>query len=207
MSPVNIDERMRDRYALLRCLYDMCDGHMYRFVCIRDAARGLAFEERYAVDLATYLWKAGLLEEMTTDECCSISAVGINEVERAVSTPNNPTRFFQPRHFVINYGTVQVQNVQGSGNIASQTSNVASLDLHALQSVLTEILTRIGDLATTKKDQMRVEADARSAFEQTKSPEPDTNIIRTLVNKMVATLKAIGTPLAVELAKKLLGLS
>jgi hypothetical protein len=122
LDMVDVDSRLRDRFALLKVIYDEAEGHLGRYVSAIDAGKQLEFSDQYAKDLVAHLCESGLVESMTVIYSVCLSARGINEIERALSRPTERTDFFEPRHFVINYGTMQTQFVQGTQSNAVQTA-------------------------------------------------------------------------------------
>jgi hypothetical protein len=121
MSGKILDEKLKDRYHLLRRVYDETEGNPRQVVNFFQLAKKEGFEESYAISIYDYLRSEGLFGIEGIDGRVSLSHRGIVEVEQSIMNPQKPTEHFPPtiiQNFHAPVGAVQTGGQNNTQNVS-----------------------------------------------------------------------------------------
>lgn len=124
MTP--LEQKQRNRFALLRRLYEITDGVPGRHsIDIRSVGRDIGLDEETALNTFQYLNDEGLTQWMALGGFGTIAHWGVKEVEDAVA--HKPTPHF-PANIVVVTGSPGANIVAGAGNTVNQRSGQVGAD-------------------------------------------------------------------------------
>jgi len=196
---MDIRQRQADRLRFLKEVYDVTGGNPDDETTIEEVAGRLGFDENYADQIEAYLVREGLIQRPYAGHI-ALSHDGLNEVEAALETPDEPTEHFPPISVFQNYGTMIGSPVQ-QATVQSQQSVQQTItpppELGQLLAELRDALDRL-DLPDAQRDELR--ADVETAQAQVGSPRPKRSIlaeclgsIRRVLEGAVANVAANAT--------------
>ncbi|MBU0692191.1 hypothetical protein KKH18_10330 [bacterium] len=200
----DLKQKKIDRFRFLKEVYDQCADESPHFFNHRAVGEKLGFDWDYTKTIMDYL-VGEMLVEWKSNMHSMLTHWGLKEIEEAIDSPDEETDHFLPYSVVINYGTIQSQHVEGSGNVASQTSSRESSDMGELVEFLNELKADLSRIVDNTDEQKQIIADIKTILIQASAPNPDKSIIGSLVKKIVNGLNSVGGALALEWVKKLAG--
>jgi ElaB/YqjD/DUF883 family membrane-anchored ribosome-binding protein len=117
-------ERKRQRFQLLKALYEKSGGNTSIDYDLVEIGKGLGLDKQ-TVDLAIEFFRHEGLVDCLVGGHASISHQGVKEVERALGTPEEPTQHFPA---VVNMlGDFQGAIVNVASNLTSVSQSVGAL--------------------------------------------------------------------------------
>ena len=122
---MTMESKQRNRYLLLRKLYDQSGGSERVNINFFDLAKKEGLSEDDALDVYDYLWREELIGDGRVGGGVAISHKGIVEIEQSISNPQRPTEHFPPtivQHFNAPiFGGIQTG---GQHNIQNNTISI-----------------------------------------------------------------------------------
>jgi len=167
-NEMTLESKQRNRYHLLRKLYEQSGGSERVNINFFDLAKKEGLSEEDARDIHDYLWREKLIGDRRAGGGVAISHRGIIEIEQSISNPQRPTEHFPLtifQHFNAPiYGGIQTggqHNVQHNtisidpsfddavAKLTALLQEAALPDLHKEEAIIS--LQRVHQLAQKEK--------------------------------------------------------
>lgn len=175
-----LTKKKSDRFRFLNSLYERTDGdyHVIEDMWEVGAEVGLTRDDTNRA--MEYLNGEGLAMYRTMGGGVAITHAGLQEVERALSKPEEPTHYFPA---VVNVLHVQSmfgsQIQQGShGSIQTQSMSISQNELAAIEALVTSLQSEVGALGLGAEARAEADAEMQTLKAQLQSNKPKTGIIR-----------------------------
>lgn len=193
-----LQEREKQRYLMLRKVYDATEGSVRTLVSFEELAQeaGLSTEDAQLAE--EYLIGEGLIEGATLLHV-TLTHRGMMEVESSMRHPSKPTEHFGPTTILNFHAPVGVvQN--GSGNTANVSQSVSTN--HGVIELVRQLHQHLPDVSPEKKEEATELVKALE--EEAASEKPAKGKVRVFVEGLKSLLGSPALPLLLELGKKLL---
>jgi hypothetical protein len=96
----NLDQRRKQRFQFLRCLYEMSRGSERVLLYVEEVGDAVGLGETEALAAAQYLGEKRLIR-VVMGNIISVSQTGIDELETALDQPEQATTHFPPAQSVV----------------------------------------------------------------------------------------------------------
>lgn len=199
----SIEKKKRQRFELLKRLYDITDGDTFQIVDMRTIGKELGLDDDATGSLVQYLIDEGLVKWAASGGLIEITHDGVLEIEEALDNPEKATEHF-PAINLIQADTIIDSSIQLGGIRNVQITDYSREDLQALSGIIDSILKDIGSFNLRPDDEQQVRADLQTALAQAKSPKPRRDFVRASLKTVFDILIGVGTALATQHADKLL---
>ena len=186
MSSQRMQELNRKRFALLHALYETSEGHRYQIVNLFELAEKLGIPKDEAHPIADWLSGEHLLEIKTHDGGIAITHEGIRQVEKALSSPDEPTDYFPPIN-IIYVGSMHHSQIQQGTLESLQYQSSADVSTDRLLEFIEEAKVRIDELSLVNNQRDEFIADLSTIEAQARSPKPK----QTIIHEALASVKSI----------------
>jgi hypothetical protein len=205
ISKVEIEQKQKVRYAVLRKLYELShSGDEREVITPEHISRGISLNMNEVQDALTYLKGEGLVQSRSIELGVSITHLGVREVERGADNSKTPPQHLPApiiQHFYGWVGAVQTGNQNTSQLIQSA---------NALNGELLKLLDGIRKASENQPPPTRAEIEEHlgNLREEIAKPESDrktsklrayggelwrvTKNIADLASKVVPLLKLLG---------------
>ncbi len=200
----SIEEKNRKRLEFLKLLYEKSQGIRLP-VHTEDLASELNFTEVETHTLAKYLHDKGLIK--LSNLTSQITPDGVNEIEAALSKPDESTEYFPPVNIINNYGSMHNSQIMQGSNRSNQTFDLNEETLKNLEKFIELFEKRFSELEfKSENDEKETIAEIQTIKAQVKSPKPKEMVIKESRKTLRNILEGMtGSILATELLKLLLG--
>ena len=196
MTEERIAQLNRERFSLLRALYDSSEGDPLALVPLDPLAQQIGVDRRQAMLAAEYLKGEGLLEFKTFGPTIAITHQGVVEVERALAAPDEPTDYFPPVNMIYVGQMVNSQIQQGTVS-SSQEGEFSSGDIAGLASLMARLQDSLAELRLPDAASRELRSEIQTVGAQTASPRPKAAIIREALRSIRVILEgAAGSAIA-----------
>lgn len=186
MSSQRMQELNRKRFALLHALYDTTEGHRHKIVNLFELAEELEIPRDEAYPIADWLNGEHLLDFQTVGGGIGITHEGIRQVEKALSSPDEPTDYFPPIN-VIYVGSMHHSQIQQGTLESLQYQLSADVSIDRLLEFIEEARVRIDDLSLGDNQKDEFIADISTIEAQARSPKPK----QTIIHEALASVRSI----------------
>ena len=202
MSENPIAQLNRDRFSLLKALYDISRGDTYAMVPLDSLASQVGLDQRQALLAAQYLKGEYLLEFKTFGPTLAITHAGVVEVERAMAAPDEPTTYFPPVNMIY-VGHMVNSQIQQSTVSSSQSADFSAADIAALTELIARLENSLSQLRLPEDSSGELRSEIQTGVAQAASPRPKTRIIREAMRSIRAILEgAAGSAIAAALLQE-----
>lgn len=189
-------QKDKNRYRILRKIYDVTDGNENGIVQFLELARQEGLTEDQANDAYDWLLGENLVETHGPRRNARITHLGKLEVEQSIKNPNVSTEHFRPQviqYFMQISGGVHSSNVAGGGStIANSSANITE---GASGSELVQILQQVRQRIQALPPDERREADELvDALEAEATSDNSSKIkLKAFASLLLPTLERVAT--------------
>lgn len=207
MSAEKIEELKKQRSQFIHKLYEFVDGSESRIVRLETIGNELGFNRDKSFQIGEYLKGENLLKFVTMGGGVQLTHFGVQEVEEAISNPDQPTEHFLPVN-VINIGTMNNSQIQQGTINSIQTQIIEQAKIPEIQEILQKISNSLEQLELQGSDKEDLKIDIETVNAQLKSSKPKRSIILECFGSMTNILaNAASSALATELSEALSNIS
>jgi hypothetical protein len=121
---MTLESKQRNRYLLLRKLYDLSGGSERVNINFFDMAKEEGLSRDDAQDIYTYFWREELIGNRRAGGGVSISHKGIVEIEQSISNPQQQTEHF-PTTIVQHFNAPIFGGIQTGGQHNVQNNSIS----------------------------------------------------------------------------------
>jgi hypothetical protein len=187
--PMSIEEqRQADRFRFLKRLYDISGADKFKQSTYQQVGADIGVSEDEASSIAHYLADKNLIRFVHTRGGIAITANGVDEVERALTNPRQPTTFFPPVINIINVATMTHSQIQQGTVGSSQSMTISGPERDAITRVLNEVREIIASVPLSPEQQADVEGNAATVEAQLRTSKPSRGMIREALDTIAAML-------------------
>ena len=215
MSEFNmVEQNQRDRLMLLQAAYEASNTSQGIF-----EEEGLRQKFEWSVqqmdNARDYLQSKDLLDKAGMDGFLKITARGIDEIEKAMGSPEQGTEHFPPNvtlHVqtmnVGNVGNVEgsQQNIVGSTNVTAVQNMQQGMTIEDFANLAREIRSFQQDLGLSPEDEEILEAELKTIEAQASSPKPKLKLLKEVAGTVRGILVKAAPGIVTAGVKVLLGL-
>ena len=182
-----IQERKKNRFAVMQTLYELTDGDQSIFIKVGELTQRLGYKEEDFEEIKTiinYLERESLVKVLSKMRngfplSVSISHKGVVETEAALSEPDRPTEHFLPTINVINVDTMNQSSIQQGSTNSTQITTFTLKDKETFVQLLTELKSEISKVNISNiEDQKDLDLELVTLENQSKSTRPKSSIIK-----------------------------
>jgi len=203
-------ETQRKRIELLNRLHELSNGDTDKYINGGELAIDIGFkngDEDEFRSIAKYLEDEGLINYIKViggfPGNLRISHLGIKEIEKALSNPDQPTDHFMAIN-VLNVQQMINSNVQQGTTSSVQIIEITSSTVDKFNQFINELEQSIDELQLDAGDKNELAADVNTVKAQLKSPKPKPKILSESLISIKRILEAAtGGTIAVMLADKI----
>lgn len=182
-----VRRRVRLRWEMLHVLYRHWTRlEPYQAQSIPAAAVGSEIGVTDKTELQStfmYLKGAGLVDFTASGPKLAITTAGIDEVEQALSEPDQRTEHFQPVNVINVWGGMHSSQIQQASPRGTQVIEQASaVDWTELRRILTDLRQEAAHLPEAERSV--VEADIDTVLAQAGSTEPRLSMVRECLGSL-----------------------
>lgn len=183
----SIQERQAKRFLILKTIYDLAGGQMMTPFVVDSIGEQLGLERREAFAEMVFLREKGLirLRNMYGD----ITRQGIEEVERKLAAPEQPTAHFPAGNLIYVQNMIGSQ-IQQASHGSSQTQTV-TLDLGAVRELVDKYADALPDLPLSDDSKAEASAEIATIRAQIESIRPKDVVIRECLKTLRNLLEGI----------------
>lgn len=200
-----LEEKKAMRLKFMNALYEESDADENVTVEAPKLAEamGLKPPEPYGIEehedhheyrkVVSYLEGEGLIRRFAAEPFSPVSIThrGVVEVERALSSPTQPTRYFAPAATVINYiGSMVNSQAQQSGPASAQSLNVVSeKDRQETAAFVGSLKDQLDRLDLDEDGRRELEAEIKTIEAQLSGPNPKVPITKAALQSVQRVLE------------------
>lgn len=196
---MNIEERSRQRFQLLKTIYDLTDGDPHSYVDMWEIGGKQGLSRADTQNIVTWLFDEGLLGDGAIGGGINISHKGVQEIETALSHPKQGTRYFPPVINIINIENMTNSQIQQGTTASTQSFTQAPGSMDSIRDELEKLKSAVANLNLDNETKGEVEAQIATVEAQLKSKRPirvvieeSTKSLRNLLEGTTASLIASG---------------
>lgn len=198
-----LEERKATRYRFLKTLYEMVGGTQAVPVDFREVGRKAGLDPETAINVFRYLSKEGLIKGHTLQEII-LTHRGVKEYEAALSSPEEPTKYFPPLNVVNNImnvsGSITGSQIQQSTKNSTQViNNIDSTESEDIKEFIQLVKEKLPELELDQQSKKDVEAEIYTIEVQLKSSKPKKTIINTCLQALRDILVGVASSAASRL--------
>ncbi|MCZ6690926.1 MAG: hypothetical protein O7H41_15155 [Planctomycetota bacterium] len=199
---MDVQERKATRFRFLRELYDRSDGNEMSPQNMSEIARSIGIGHRQAIDVTTYLRNEGLLEFPSLSETIVITHEGFKEIEKALSSPDEPSTYFPPVNLIV-IGEMSGGAIQQGTTDSLQVVILQPEEVATITRLLDETRQALEEVGVSDSSSSDLRADLNTLESQLRSSRPKRSIVRECLISARAVLEAAtGTALASGLTQQ-----
>jgi hypothetical protein len=193
-----ITQEKERRFAFVRAVYEQSGGNEFAVFDREVIGDQLGFDPQTVERVVQYLIREGLLFGYLSGEV-NITHDGINEVEGALSHPDQPTTHFPPIN-IISIGTVtNSQLMQGSPSSTQTQSIILSQpQLEEVSTFLQNFRHALPGLNLNDENKREAEAELQTAEAQLSSSRPKLPVLKSALNTLRQLLTHTGAIILAE---------
>jgi hypothetical protein len=176
---MELSEKQALRFRFLHALYEATKGRTTAHVNEREVSQSLAPDGDQIRDAVEYLQNEGLLKRVAFGGTIAITHAGVQEVERALSEPEDPTEHFPAGVVnITNIGTMMGSQLQQGTQGSTQKQYTAAINVGELQAFIESFRRLLPELQLDHIQRREAEADLATLDAQASSGKPKTGIVR-----------------------------
>jgi hypothetical protein len=203
----SVDEKRANRFRFLHALYEKTDGSREKYLPAEEVGKELGFDRDQSLSIVEYLVGEHLVTYVTMGPTVSLTHLGVREVERALSNPDQPTHFFPPVVNIMHVHTMVNSQVQQGSHGSTQNVSITQSQVADLRSFVNELKQRLPELHLSAHARSVAEADIGTIEAQLASPTPKRGILKESLASVRTIMEgAAGSLVASDLIPKLLPL-
>lgn len=200
---MDIQERKTARFRFLNELFEQSEGDEHKLQKLPEIARAIGMDKEEAWAVARYLQREGLLDFPSISDTIGITHEGINQIEAALSSPDDQTTYFPPVN-VINIGNMSGGAIQQGTVDSVQVVIMQPEEVGAVTRLLAEIRRAIEGAGLADADSSDLRADLDTIEAQLRSSQPKRSIVRECLVSARAVLEAAaGTVIGAGITQQL----
>lgn len=188
---VNLEEIKKKRFQFVHQLYEISGGNRYKRVLMWNIGEKLGFSHEETENIGHYLNEEGLIEYVLTGPQIAITHDGVVEVEKALSSPEEPTEHFVPIVNIINVQHMEGSQIQQGTVNSTQTGNFTVEFQENLSGFITLLREKLPELKVQEEDKSELEADIATVELQLSSSRPKSNIIKECLSSIKRVLEGV----------------
>lgn len=175
-----LEHKKRKRFQLLKALYDATDGgHPMKHAKMNALGAPLGFDAAETEQIALFLEGEGLLKFATMGENVELTHYGVQEVERALSAPEQPTEYFPPVINIVNVGAMHGSQLVQAGAGSTVAASVGAIDGPSVARLVAELRAAVDPAQwAEKEDAEEAEASLATIEAQARRKSPSREILR-----------------------------
>lgn len=167
-----------------------------------DLGDELGLSEQDTGKIVEYLVSEGLLVYVALGGTIAVTHQGIKEVERAMATPSQATKYFPPFTVINNTlnvsGNVSNSQVMQASHDSSQSITASPIDVDAVQKVLDQVKQLLPELPEERKKD--VSGYIQSAEGQLKVSSPDRMVLKSFLSSIGRLIGGVVASVAAQKA-------
>jgi len=226
-----IEERKKKRLQLLHAIYELTGADRNKLVPIFILGRSLGFNNETIEEIRQYLQEEGLIGEKFSPHfgrfeqkgkvvsfrfvytpaeerdrlIYSITHEGVIEVEKALSEPETPTKYFPPlKNIKINIEKIEDSQILIDSPYATQIKTSEKEFFKKLKELSEFIKQEIEQLKLKDKDKQELEAEIQTIDAQLSSSKPKIRILKECIPTIRRIIEgAAGSIIASQILDKL----
>lgn len=184
---MDIELERQDRFRFLHRLWDVSGADEHKQANMFTIGQDLGFDEAKTRRVIQYLRGEGLARNRELGGGVGISHDGIQEVEEALSQPEQPTHFFPPAVSIISIGMMSNSTIQQASPGAVQDVDFEVAEVHEIRAVVQEVKLKLDELELEIDERRQAEAEVATIEAQLGSPKPR----RTSISESLTSLRGI----------------
>jgi hypothetical protein len=188
-----LTKKKTDRFRYLNLLYERTGGQRLKFLDMWDLGGELAIGRDDTHALVDYLVGENLAEHRGIGGIIGITHYGIVEVERALTEPEAPTKYFPPVINVLNIHSVVGSQIQQGTHDSTQAQTVTTNDTEAIRALVNGFRERLSDLPFDQADRSEAEAELQTLEAQLRSSKPKSAIVRESLKTLRNLLEGVAS--------------
>lgn len=200
-----VAESQRKRFVYLQALYLKTKGNELSDVGEEELGSELGFTA-VETDLVTrYLTQEGLATCVSGGRIY-ISHLGVVEIEKALTNPQERTQYFPPVVNVISVQQMYGSQIQQSTHGSTQTGTYNCGSLQGTIDAIRQARDEISEISLSEDDRAEADAEIQTLEAQTKSPRPKLAIITAAWGTLLRIVESAGPTILAEVIRKQLAL-
>jgi len=197
---MEINELKAARFKFLNHLYKLTGGDEMKWYQQSEIGQDLGFDEQLTDLIGQYLKNEGLIEYHAFGPMIGITHYGVNEIEDALSNPDQSSQYFPPVVNIINISHMKGSQIQQGTTQSTQTQSTDINNNNDIHDFIEMLKTKIPELNLNEDDKLEVEADMASVQSQLMSSRPKKNILNECIRSIQRALEgAAGSVVAQQL--------
>jgi hypothetical protein len=188
---MSVQKRQADRFRFLNRLYDITGGDKLKWPSYQQIGEDIGVSQDEAFTLADYLAGKNLIRWMIQGGGIAITENGVDEVERALTHPTQPTTYFPPVNVLnVNIGTMTNSQIQ-QGTVGSSQTILTGSERAEIEGVLAQVQRIIATLPPSSQERIDVEANVGAVRLQLGTSKPSRSVIREAFVAIRETLQFV----------------
>lgn len=183
-----VERKRAQRLAFMRCLYERTDGEMLKEIRLDVLSDELGWDLHTTKTVFDYLVNEGLAQSLGFGGDASITHQGVQEVERALTEPNEPTEHFPAAVTVHFHGDVVGSQVQAGTVRSAQHQLMAEVDRVDAYRLVNELRNILADSRVDPAVRAEGQASLVAVEAQLSLEKPNAGVLR----EGLRSLRAIG---------------
>lgn len=197
---MEINELKAARFKFLNHLYKLTGGDEMKSYQQSEIGQDLGFDEQLTDLIGQYLKNEGLIEYHAFGPMIGITHYGVNEIEDAISNPDQSSQYFPPVVNIINISHMEGSQIQQGTTQSTQTQSIDINNKNDIHDFIEMLKTKIPELNLNEDDKLEIEADMASVQSQLMSSRPKKNILNECIRSIQRALEgAAGSVVAQQL--------
>lgn len=188
-----LTKKKTDRFRYLNLLYERSGGQRLKFLDMWNLGAELGIDRDDTHALVDYLVGEHLAEHRGIGGIIGITHHGIVEVERALSEPEAPTKYFPPVINVLNIHSVVASQIQQGTHGSSQVQTVSTNETEAIRVLLTALKERLPELPLSPEDKAEAESEIQTLDAQLRSSKPKSVIVKESLRTLRSLLEGVAS--------------
>ncbi|MEA2006251.1 MAG: hypothetical protein U9O50_08370 [Acidobacteriota bacterium] len=202
-SQMDIEEKKEKRFRFLYLLYQRWGKNPHEYPNMYSLGKQLGFSKSFTHSICSYLNGKEMIEIMSRDGIVKILQPGIEEVENALSKPDEPTEHFPPVKNIIIIKEVTDSQIQIDSPHSIQIKADKELT-DKLEELNKFIKDNIEQLMLNEDDKQELQTEIQTIDIQLSSPKPKRNILKECVSSIRRIMEgATGQIIASQIIDKL----
>lgn len=198
----DINQRQAARLLVLKTIYEASGGSLSTSVSGQDLLDKLGMPDQELGDACTFLADKRLIDETRTlwghytPFLVNITRRGIEEIERSIQAPKEPTQYFPAASSIVYIeGNVVGSPIQ-SGSPGARQEVATNISIPDIRDFISELKKATPELDIPDEQKSELEAEISTLEAQVNSPKPKKQIIRESLHSVRAILEGAGGALA-----------
>lgn len=183
---MNIEERAQQRFQFLKTVYELTEGCPYSYVDMWKIGENQGLSPADTQNIVTWLFDEGLLGDGSLGGGIRISHKGVQEIEAALSHPEQGTQYFPSTVInIVNIGNMTNSQIQQGTTASTQSFKQALASMDSIRDELEKLKSAVANLNLDDETKLEVEAQIATVEAQLKSKRP----IRVIIEESAKSLR------------------